>query len=145
MNPRLEYALLAGALAFTLAVAAGLLLDFRMKNDFLWQLGAMAGVAALLSAAWVGGWRWLVDARRRGWRLLGMVFFTVLVAMALFFPLCMGLLAILDSTGFALLQQAEMAAVFVVFAAYLGTLPAMLFTTPLAWRFLRRRERRAVA
>ena len=144
MSPRLEYAVSAGALAVTLGLLALHLFGFGMADAIVWQVGAAAGAAALLSAFWVSAWRWLVNSQRRVWRLLGMVFFTVLVALGLFFPLSMVAVSVDTAAGLSLRELAEAAAVLVAFAAMLGGVPALLFTAPLAWRFLRRRDRKMV-
>ena len=144
MSPRLEYAVSAGALAVTLGLLALHLFGFGMADAIVWQVGAAAGAAALLSAFWVSAWCWLVNSQRRVWRLLGMVFFTVLVALGLFFPLSMVAVSVDTAAGLSLRELAEAAAVLVAFAAMLGGVPALLFTVPLAWRFLRRRDRKMV-
>ncbi|MCD9028192.1 hypothetical protein LDO26_08210 [Luteimonas sp. BDR2-5] len=144
MSPRLEYTLSTGALALALTLLVGIWLEMGAGNAFLWRLGMTAGVAAMLAAAWVCGWRWLVAARPGIRRLAGMAASTVLVAMVLFFPLCLGLTAALaPEEGMAMWLHG--AALFGLFGLVFGTLPALLATTPLAWRFLHRSDRRAAA
>ena len=144
MSPRLEYAVSAGALAVTLGLLALHLFGFGMADAIVWQVGAAASAAALSSAFWVSAWRWLVNSRRHVWRLLGVVFFTVLVALGVFFPLSMIAVSVDTAAGLNLRDLAGAAAVLVAFAAMLGGVPALLFTVPLAWRFLRRRDRKMV-
>ena len=144
MTPRLEYALSAGALAIVLVLMAGRLFDFDPGNAFLWWLAATAGASAAIAAAWVCRWRWVSRARSGLARLAGTVSCTVLVAMALFFPLCVGLSAFLSPEE-PVVAWFYGAAVFGAFAVVFGTLPALLATTPLAWRFLRRRNLRPAA
>jgi len=146
MTPRLEYALSAGLLAFALAPATVFLVTFRLLDDaMVWQLSAAAGLAALLSAGWVSGWQWLLDADRRARRVFGLAFCTVLLALGLFFPLCMAMLGVGMAAHLDVLELAEVVAVLLAFAAGLGGLPALLLTSPLAWRFLWRRDRRVAA
>ena len=140
MSPRLEYALSTGALALALTVLVCLALDMGARNPFPWALGTTAGVAALLAATWVCGWRWLASATPSARRLAVLVLGTVAVAMALFFPLCVALVAALSPQG-DVSDWLHGAGVFGVFALVFGTLPALLTTIPLAWRFLRRHDR----
>lgn len=145
MPPRIEFALVAGSLAVVLAMVGLWLMVRREFGEMLGLVAPAAGIAAALSALWTGRWRLFVGCRRRYWPTIGLAFFTVLVAMALF------VLAVALQAWFQLpegpvsgrlLRALDNGALLGFFALVIGGVPAWLLMLPVSTRYLRRQRLR---
>ncbi|VXB47582.1 conserved membrane hypothetical protein [Luteimonas sp. 9C] len=144
MSPRLEYTLVCGALALTLTLALGGLLEMGIANAFFWELASVAMLAAALAAAWVAGWRWRAGRRTAGRRVLAMACATALTAAVLFVPMSLGLVALL-APGDDSLSWVYSAAVFGAPGLAIGLGPACLVALLPARRYLGRVRHRGLA
>ena len=143
MTPRVEYTVVCAGLALVLTVVLGGLLEMGIADAFFWELAAVAVLASGMAAAWVAGWRWRVGGRPPLRRVLAMAVVTALVAIVLFVPLSLGLVALL-APGDETLSWVYSAAVFGAPGLVLGALPACLAAVWPAHRYLRHpRHRRS--